>query len=148
MSVTWALRFAAWPLLVLWLSARRLPRAPRLAAALAPRGRLVRWARIELPQLAPALVLAWGLVYALSVGEYEATLLVSPPGQAYLAVTVVNEAHYGQGHILVGFVTLQLLVLAAPAAFALPLGLAWRLRRRGGGFSEIGTAARRSGGRP
>ena len=96
--------------------------SPSSAGRTAP----ARWLRVHAPLLLPALALSWGLVYALAVAEYEATLLVSPPGQTYLAVTVVNEAHYGQGHVLVGFVALQLLVLAAPALTA-GVGLwAWR----------------------
>lgn len=140
-SLTWALRFAAWPLLGLILAVRRLPRSPLEAAALTPRTPLVRWARTHAHVLLPALALAWGLTFALAVGEFEATLLVSPPGQPYLAVTVVNEAHYGQGHILVGFVALQLAVLAAPALLAGIGWLAWRGVRAA--ISENGTPSPR-----
>lgn len=79
-----------------------------------------RLARIELPLVAPALVLAWLVVFALSLGELGVSLLVAPPGQATLPMRIYNLMHYGASDVVAGLALLLLgLVVAFGAIVAL-----------------------------
>ncbi len=51
--------------------------------------------RVRLPLLAGGLLAGAGLVFALSMGELGATLMVVPPGQATLTMRIYNYLHYG-----------------------------------------------------
>jgi iron(III) transport system permease protein len=113
------LRFGPLALAVAWLAFHALPSAQESAARLARRR---PFARVALPQAAPSLAVGWLLVYVLSVTEFGASALVSPPGQSVLSVFLVNEAHYGQGAELSGLCALMLGVALLPLLPAVVLG--------------------------
>jgi iron(III) transport system permease protein len=58
--------------------------------------------RIDLPMAYPGLAAAAALLFALSLGELGATLLVAPPGRATLAMRVFNYLHYGASDAVAG----------------------------------------------
>lgn len=120
------LRFGPLAAALLLPACARVPREQEEVAALAGRGPLARLVGVGVPSLAPALLAAWLLVYALSVGEYAAGVVLSAPGASLLAVCVVNEAHYGQGDVLAG----QCALLLAVGLLPLPLFALGMLLRR------------------
>jgi len=65
------------------------------AAALDGATWLQRLANIDLPLHWPAFLAAWMLVFVLSTGELNATVLLVPPGRSTVAVTIDNLLHYG-----------------------------------------------------
>ncbi len=60
------------------------------------------WRQIRLPLLAPGLLAAACLVFALTIGELGATLIVAPPGQATLTLRIYNYLHYGESGVVAG----------------------------------------------
>ncbi|WP_027185338.1 ABC transporter permease [Desulfovibrio inopinatus] len=58
--------------------------------------------RIRLPLALPLMLAAGGLVFALSLGELGATLLVAPPGKATLTMRIYNYLHYGSSETVSG----------------------------------------------
>lgn len=79
--------------------------------------RLALW-----PQIAPALLAAWYVVYLLCLWDVETLVLVQPPGAETLALKIFNLLHYGHA------AQVNALCLALLALAALP-GLAWLLWR-------------------
>jgi iron(III) transport system permease protein len=82
------------------------------------------WAlRVWLPMLLPVLVAALLLVAVLVVGEVGGSLMVMPPGQQPLSITIYNYLHYGAS----GSVSALCLVLfAAVFLLCVPGYLSWR----------------------
>ena len=68
------------------------------------------WIQIRLPMLAPGLLAAGCIVFALSAGELAATLMVAPPGQATLTMRIYNYLHYGASESVAGL-CLMMMVL-------------------------------------
>ena len=78
--------------------------------------------RIWLPMLAPGLVAACGVAFALTTGELGATLIVAPPGQATLTMMIYNFLHYGATGAVAGLCLMMAIfsvvgILSAIAAF-------------------------------
>ncbi len=67
--------------------------ALREAATLAGASRTRTFLRITLPLVWRSLALAWFLVFLFSVGEYDATHLVQPPGWAVVAPRLIGSFH-------------------------------------------------------
>ena len=80
------------------------------AASLFQRSRLQLWRRILIPMGLPALGAAAGLVFAFSLGELGASLMVLPPGRMTLSVRLYNSLHYGASE-LVAAMSLMLAVV-------------------------------------
>lgn len=85
------------------------------------------WWRIRLPLALPVLLAAAGLIFALSLGELGATLLVAPPGKATLTMRIYNYLHYGGSETVAG---LSLFVAAMAACLGLFTLAALRWNRR------------------
>lgn len=80
--------------------------------------------RIRLPLLAPGLVAGASLVFALTLGELGATLIVAPPGQSTLTMRIYNYLHYGASDVVAGLcLTMVLLMLTSGTLSALSLVL-------------------------
>lgn len=80
------------------------------------------WIQIRLPMLAPGLLAAAGIAFALTTGELGATLLVAPPGQATLTMRIYNFLHYGASSMVAGLclmMTVAALVAGLLAVVAL-----------------------------
>ncbi|QDT70189.1 putrescine transporter subunit: membrane component of ABC superfamily protein [Planctomycetes bacterium MalM25] len=81
--------------LLLWPAAARVADDLLDAARTDGAGPLGRVLRVTGPLCLPALVAAWCVGFALSLGELSATVLVVPPGTPPLSVRLLSLLHYG-----------------------------------------------------
>jgi len=101
---------------------RRLdPALEEAARVFSPR--LPALARVSLPLLRPGLLAAGGVVFALTLGEIGATLIVIPPGMQTLSIRIYNYLHYGATE------TVSALCLVAAALSLGGAALLWRMVR-------------------
>ncbi len=61
-----------------------------------------RGLQVGVPLLAPGLLAATGIVFALTLGELGATMMVIPPGKSTLTMRIYNYLHYGASGIVMG----------------------------------------------
>jgi len=113
-------RFAPLAVLVLLAQLKRLDPLLFEAGRLFQASAFRRWLQIGIPLLAPGILASAGLVFALTLGELAATLMVAPPGQATLTMRIYNYLHYGASGTVAGLC----LVLAACVLMA-GAGVAW-----------------------
>jgi iron(III) transport system permease protein len=119
------LRFAPLTALILVAFMRRNDPLLDEAAAVFQASAWRRSVFVRLPLLAPGLLAAGGLVFALSLGELAATLMIVPPGRATLAMRIYNYLHYGASDVVAGLGLLMVAgVLVAGACIAI-LGVLW-----------------------
>ena len=82
--------------------------------------------KVEIPLMSPGLLAAAAMVFALTLGELGASLLVAPPGTETLAMRIYNYLHYGaSGSVAV----LALCMMAANAAVTLAVVQWWKAKR-------------------
>lgn len=81
------------------------------------------WVQVRLPLLAPGLVAAMGITFALTAGELGATLIVAPPGLGTLTMRIYNYLHYGSAVQVAGLCLIMALATAGAGCLA-ALGLA------------------------
>jgi iron(III) transport system permease protein len=106
-ALDWA--YDTWLILILVQTARFLPFAlfaastgvrnidPILieASQLPDTGILHRMTKVTMPLFAPTIIITWLVAFVFALGELGASLLVSPPGQSTLPITIYNLLHYG-----------------------------------------------------
>lgn len=109
--------------LVLWASLRSLPDEWLEAAELEGAGLWDRWRLVVLPARWRALAVAWIVGFVWSLGELDASILVSPPGVQPLSGHIFGLLHFGAQDQVAGLcLTVYLAVQVAALA-------AWRLLR-------------------
>jgi iron(III) transport system permease protein len=81
--------------LVMWYALQSIPIEMIEHAELDGAGWWTRLVQIALPQRRAALALAWGIAFALALGELSAGILVAPPGVTTLTVRIFGLLHYG-----------------------------------------------------
>jgi iron(III) transport system permease protein len=115
-------RFAPLAALVLLAQSQRLdPLLWDAARVFQARDRQTTW-HVRLPLLLPGLLAGASLVFALTLGELGATLIVAPPGQSTLTLRIYNYLHYGASDVVAGLCLAMLLfTLAAGGLGALSL---------------------------
>jgi iron(III) transport system permease protein len=118
-----AARYAA----VAWIALRGIPDPAQLdAAALAGLSGWKTWRRVVWPAVLPRALAAGAVVFALSMGELGASVLLDPPGRQSAVQQLFNLMHYGYD----GTVAALALLLFAAAALIVGTGFhAGRLRR-------------------
>lgn len=111
-------RFVPFSALVMVAQLRRLdPRLLEAARVLRP-GWFVTRTRIWLPMVAPGLIAAAAVCFALTIGELGATLIVAPPGRATITMRVYNLLHYGADDQVAGLCLMIVIVILAAAVAA------------------------------
>jgi iron(III) transport system permease protein len=86
------------------------------------------WIQIHLPMLAPGILAAGFIAFALCAGELGATLIVAPPGQATLTMRIYNYLHYGASETVAGLCLMMIMgALIAGVLAVLVLQRGWRL---------------------
>ncbi len=116
------IRFAPLGALAVMAQARRVDPLLFDAAHIFQRGSCQAALRVRLPLLAPGMIAAGCMVFALTLGELGATLIVIPPGYSTLSLRIYNYLHYGASDVVAQLCLLVLaLTLAAGAGAALTL---------------------------
>lgn len=94
-------------------------------------GELRTLLRVQLPLALPGVLTGMCLVFALTLGELGATLLVAPPGQSTLTLRIYNYLHYGASDSVAGLcLALAAATLAAGGLSVLFLNWGARETRR------------------
>jgi iron(III) transport system permease protein len=109
---------------VLWPSVRSLPEAYLEAASLEGYGAWGQARRVAIPLTLGAIAAAWGVVFALGLGELPAALLTDPPGVMLVAIRIWELLHRGVESHLAGMSLILLAVVALSGSLA-----AWGLTR-------------------
>lgn len=123
-----AARFTAVAALVLLADNRRANPALMEAAHIHARRAWQPWLRVRLPLAVPGMAAAGALVFALTLGELGATLMVAAPGHGTLTMRIFDYLHYGSSDAVasLGVVLAGAAVLAGGfAALALAAGSRW-----------------------
>ncbi len=115
-------RFAPIAAIILFVQIRFIDPILFDAADVFSDGILMNWAEIRLPLFAPGLVVAAGILAALTLAELGATLVVAPPGHATLTMRIYNYLHYGATGEVAGLclmITILTLIAGACTIYAL-----------------------------
>ncbi len=112
------LRILPYALLIVWPATRSIAPAFLDAAAVDGLGPIGRAVRVGLPLTRGALVAAWGVSFALALGELPATNLVAPPGLTPLSVVIWGLLHTGVESHLAGVVLVMLGAVSMAGVFA------------------------------
>ena len=118
-------RFAPFAAIALLAQLRRVDPLLVDAARVSPVHPLRAWLQVRLPMLAPGLLAAAGLVFALSLGELGATLLVAPPGRATLTMRIYNYLHYGASDTVAGLCLMMVAAVLVAGGLALLMLAGW-----------------------
>ncbi len=104
-------------LLILWPAIRGIPVEHLDAAAVDGLGPFMRVWRVALPLTRGATVAAWGVSFALALGELPATYLVAPPGLTPLSIVIWGMLHTGVESRLAGIVLIMLAAVGLAGGF-------------------------------
>ena len=104
--------------LILWPTIRGVPQAYLDEAAVAGYGAFGRGVRVLVPLTRAAALAAWGVAFALALGELPASNLVAPPGTVLLSVRIWELLHTGVESHLAGVGLLVLVILAGAGGLA------------------------------
>lgn len=120
-----AARFGPLALLMLLLARWSRPASFEEASWLSGRSWLRTLARPVLGAEMGHLVLCWLIVFALSVGEAEAAVLLVPPGATTVPIRIMTLVHYGLDDTMGALCLIQAVLVLIPAALAV-----WILERK------------------
>jgi iron(III) transport system permease protein len=118
-------RFAPVAALILLAQLRHTDPLLTDAARVFQRGAVRTWVQVGLPLLAPGLVAAACMVFALSAGELGATLLVIPPGLETVTIRMYNYLHYGSSGAVAGLGLVMTLLMIAAGGMAVAAMRGW-----------------------
>jgi len=118
-------RFAPVAALILLAQLRHTDPLLTDAARVFRRGVVRTWVQVRLPLLAPGLVAAACMAFALSAGELGATLLVIPPGLETVTIRMYNYLHYGSSGAVAGLGLVMTVLMLAAGAVAVAAMRGW-----------------------
>jgi iron(III) transport system permease protein len=118
-------RFTPMAALVLLAQLRQIDPLLVDAARVFQTSSLHAWLRVRLPLLAPGVLAAAAIVFALSIGELGATLIVAPPGQATLTMRIYNYLHYGSSSVVAGLCLMMVALTLAVGILAILALASW-----------------------
>lgn len=126
------LRFFPFAAIVLYIAQKTESREEKWAAQLFSPNRLHWLMRYKIPVMRPSLLISATIIFAFSLGELGATLLVIPPGRTTLTIKLYNYLHYGSNPAVSGLTCLL------GAATLLTMTVAWRYKRfwSGGAYDQ------------
>lgn len=115
------------PLAALLLTAQLRRTDPLLvdAARVLQRRPVDTWLKVRLPLLAPGLLAAAALCFALTLAELGATLIVAPPGMATLTMRLYNLLHYGATEMVAGLCLVMTAATVAAGILVLVMFSLW-----------------------
>ena len=116
--LAYMMRTLPYAVLVLWPAVRALPIAYFEAASLEGHGPWGQARRVAIPLTRPAIAAAWGVSFALALGELPAANLSAPPGVMLLSVRIWELLHRGVESHLAGMGLLMLALIALAGSIA------------------------------
>ena len=122
--LAYMLRTLPYAVVVLWPAVRSLPVEYLEAASLDGYGSIGQARRVAIPLTLGAIAAAWGVSFAMGLGELPAANIVAPPGIMLVAVRIWELLHRGVESHLAGMGLVMLAVVALAGALA-----AWGLGR-------------------
>jgi iron(III) transport system permease protein len=84
--------------------------------------------RVRLPLLSSGLLASTSLIFALTLGELGATLIVVPAGQPTLTLRIYNYLHYGASDVVAVLCLAMLVLTLACGALTVYFMAAWSHR--------------------
>ncbi len=121
-------RFAPIAAIVMLSQLKRIDPELIEAAMVIQKNRWRTWLGIQLPMVLPGIVASMAIVFALTVGELGATLLVTPPGHSTLTIRIYNYLHYGSTENVVAL-SLVIVGMTVLGAIIAVLGYLFMSRR-------------------
>ncbi len=118
-------RFAPFAALVLLAQLRHVDPLLIDAARVFHTNTLRTWLYVRLPMLAPGVLAASAVVFALTAGELGATLIVAPPGQATLTMRIYNYLHYGASSVVAGLCLMMVVSALVAGGLAIVALFSW-----------------------
>jgi len=88
-------RFAPFAAIILFVQLRFIDPVLFDAAAVFSQSLMKTWVQVRLPLYVPGLLVAAGILAALTLAELGATLVVAPPGYGTITLRIYNYLHYG-----------------------------------------------------
>ena len=95
-------RFTPVAAILIFVQLRRVDTLLFDATKMLQTGKMKTWFQIYVPLLAPGFLTAALFVFALTMGELGATLIVAPAGKATLTMRIYNYLHYGSSEMVAG----------------------------------------------
>jgi iron(III) transport system permease protein len=127
--LAYMLRTLPYAVLILWPSVRSLPEGYLEAASLEGYGRWGQARRVAIPLTLGGIAAAWGVSFALGLGELPAANLTAPPGIMLVAVRIWELLHRGVESHLAGMGLMLLAVVGLAGGLAAG-GVRWLQRAR------------------
>ncbi len=118
-------RFSPFAALVLLAQLRHVDPLLIDAARVFHTNTLRTWLYVRLPMLAPGVLAASAVVFALTAGELGATLIVAPPGQATLTMRIYNYLHYGASSVVAGLCLMMVVSALVAGGLAIVALFSW-----------------------
>ena len=112
------IRTFPYTLLILWPAIQGIAHEHIDAAAIDGLGPFMRIWRIGFPFTRGATIAAWGVSFALALGELPATYLVAPPGLTPLSIVIWGMLHTGVESRLAGIVLIMLAAVGVAGGFS------------------------------
>ncbi|WP_418790277.1 ABC transporter permease [Phosphitispora sp. TUW77] len=104
-------RFLPLAVLIMASQMRRIDPLLMEAAKVMPVSGLSKWTQIKIPLITPGLIASFCTVFALTMGELGAAIIVVPPGNSTLAIRIFNLLHYGAGDSVSGLCLFQVIII-------------------------------------
>jgi len=121
-------RFAPYAVIILFVQYRFIDPVLFDAVKVFSRDIIDEWFEVKIPLLAPGLLIASGVVAALTLGELGATIVVVPPGHETLTIKIYNYLHYGASAEVTGLCLIMAIVTFIIGLCAVSSILWWRRR--------------------
>lgn len=119
-------RFAPFATIAILAQMRRLDPALTDAVRVHQPSAWRGWLQVRLPLLAPGLLAAAIVTFALTAGELGATLIVAPPGYATITMRIYNYLHYGSQSDVAGLCLMMTGLTLAAGLLAAVVFARWR----------------------
>ncbi|MCC6123613.1 MAG: iron ABC transporter permease [Pirellulales bacterium] len=105
--------------LVIWYAIYSLPRDVLESAAVDGAGSWTQFYRIALPMRWRAVLAAWIVALAVSLGDLAASILVCPPDVRLFSISIFNLIHYGVDDKVAGLCLMLLMIFTSLVSIAL-----------------------------
>ncbi len=122
-------RFSAFAVRIVSSNISSIHRNLEEAAALVGRNSIKKTCKILYPLTKKGLAYGWIICFALSIGELETTLLVTPAGEATLPIRIYTLMHYGVNKLMFSLCVILIAIIFVPVVIMFLFGKLGGYRR-------------------